>query len=207
MILNVISRINAFIPNPVKTIILFASNGLIIWLFLRALLYPEVYTEWIYKNAILIFIFEFLSIHSSCISTAFTPENKKNGITSIFLTILIYLYFAVFAGFMFGNWFLPLYFIISTCIKIYGATKFSLQKSIIPPITVIFFIVSAFSIIFAEPLIKTLFPLPARVLQSRPAGASGLFIETPQTTIVWGIVYFSIYFIANMVLLIRARIR
>ena len=45
MVVELMDKIEAIIPKPVKKLILFGSNVMIIWVFLRALLAPEVYEE------------------------------------------------------------------------------------------------------------------------------------------------------------------
>lgn len=180
---------------------LLAGNLLIIIFFGQALIYPELNTTWIYNTAILIFAIEFLSIHSSVMSLGVSTSERKKD---IFFLLSFYLFFTIGLSVIFKNWVLPLYFFISTFIK-FNEAKYSPSNKVFFIRSFAIFLFLMFFIVFTASFWKAVFPFPAEVLAARPPDWEGLFLDVPQATLVWGVLYFTIHFIINVSILFRKR--
>ena len=61
-------------------------------------------------------------------------------------------------------------------------------------------LLSTFIVVFGAKLIAGWFPLPAEVTSARPPGQSGLFIDTPQTLMAWGVLYFMFMTVCELII-------
>jgi hypothetical protein len=53
-------------------------------------------------------------------------------------------------------------------------------------------VISTFIVVFSASYLADWFHFSAEVKSARPSGQSGLFINTPQTLMAWGVIYFSL---------------
>lgn len=188
------------IVSHLKLYLSFISIILIIAFFVQTLINPDKNLSWVYNNAILIFAIEFLSLHSSGIGNFFRTEaNYKKPSLILFF---IYLIFAVVLAVLFDNFILPIFFILSTINKFFITGFLKIDKKYFG-INILLFILPLIIVLIASPYLQTIFPFPQSILDAKPIGATGLFIEVPQTSLVWGIIYFSSILIMNMYLLIK----
>lgn len=183
-----------------NTVGVFLSSIAMIGFFVQALLYPEFNINWIYSSAVIIFVIEFLSIHSSgmMMGEVLSKDKKKNATYLFFF----YLFFTIGLTVVFKNYILPFFFILSTYIKFFIGRHFAANK--------IYLIINIFTLVIpliivsvGAPFLKNLFPFPQEVLMAKPANATGVFVDVPQTVLVWGVLYFSIQFVINLFLEIK----
>lgn len=192
----------------VSLVIAVAGNLSVAALYFYAFRHPGLYAEFIFKTGMLIYIVEFLSIHSNMMVVSF----RKRGIGAAQKTVFnaaakssrfgggtlrkyrrgalfgIYLIFVATISLPFKNWFIPFQFIVSMISKFYGGKASAAPfKS---GLMIILFIVSTFAVVIFAPLIRFLFPLAQEVLNQKIPGSSGLFIDAPQTLLIWGMLYF-----------------
>lgn len=183
-----------------NTIFTFLSSIAIIGFFVQALLYPESNVNWIYSSAIIIFVVEFLSIHSSAMMMGdVLSKNKKKNATYLFL---FYLFFTVVMTVAFKNYILPFLFILSTYIKFFMVRHIQTSKTYLL-VAILTLIVSLIIVSVGASFLQNLFPFPQEVLMAKPADATGVFVEVPQTVLAWGVMYFSIQFLINLFLEIK----
>ena len=175
----------------------------LIFLYGRALLRPEEYASFIFRAGMAMYIIEFLSIHSSGMLLGAARDKQKKKLNP-FLLLGLYTIFVV--GFMvvLHCWFIGLYFIGSLCAKIFvfQSVKDNINISQIV-FNVINLLFSTFIVMGSASLLKRVFPIPESVLSQRAEGSSGLFVEIPQTLLVWGVLYFSFTIIFNTIMFFR----
>lgn len=193
-------------------VIAVAGNLSMAALYFYAFKSPGLYADFIFKTGMLIYLVEFLSIHSSGMAMGFRRKTtgagrveqkvishfsvKAGGGGSNILrenprATLFGMYLILVGGISLGlkNWFIPLQFAVSLVSKFYGGKASSDPFKL--GLMVILFIASTFAVVILAPLIGFLFPLPQEVLSHKLPGSSGLFIDTPQTLLAWGILYFA----------------
>lgn len=183
-----------------KTIFAFLSSIAIITFFVQALLFPEFNVNWIYSSAMIIFVVEFLSIHSSAMMMGeVLSENKKKNATYLFF---FYLFFTIVLTVVFKNYILPFFFILSTYIKFFMGRHFVANKTYLI-INVFALIIPLIIVLIGSSLLQNLFPFPQEVLMAKPENATGVFVDVPQTVLAWGVIYFSIQLLINLFLEIK----
>ena len=139
-----------------------ATNLFMVGLFCRALTHPAMFAEFIYKTGIIIFVIEFMSLHSSGMLLGSAATKRKSGQTP----------FPAKGRFVL----LPFYILM---VGVFAAA-------------IVMLLVSTFVVIFSAKFLADWFPLPAEVRAARPPDTSGLFVDTPQTLMAWGALYFSL---------------
>lgn len=189
-----------------------ATNVVLAGLFLRALLDPSDFTDFIYRTGIMIFMIEFMSLHSSGMLFG-TVRNKKdagNVFTSLKVKAgLITLYSVLIAGFAAAThqWLAAVYFIVSLIGKAAYSRSIDAQRRLEPVAAgIVTLLLSTFVVVFTAPLLAKWFPFSSEVTAARPAGQGGLFIDTPQTLMAWGIIYFSLMTLCE-ILIFRKSLR
>lgn len=159
------------------------SNLLLVIPFLKALINPEQNIDFIYDASIMLFIAEFLSIHSSVLlSGALNIPNKYKVIL-----FGAYAFFVIILLTFTKSRIIIFYLLISL------VTKFFISREI-PDInratkSTKCLIITVFAVLIFSPILRTLIPFTDEILNAKPINASGLFVETPQTILVWGIIY------------------
>lgn len=183
-----------------KPLAAFVSSVAIIAYFVQALLFPEANASWIYSSAIIIFVVEFLSIHSTAMMMGgVISKNKKKNATYLFF---FYLFFTIVLTVVFKNYILPFFFILSTFIKLFTVEYLEVKKVYLF-IAVFSFLIPLILVLISAPFLENLFPFPQEVLLAKPKEATGLFVDVPQTILAWGVIYFSAQFLINLFLLIK----
>lgn len=184
-------------------------------MFLFAFLSPSRYADFVLRTGMLIFLIEFLSVHSSGMAFGVRKREGKGGSRQFVLRVkgpgggilqrnpkftLIGLYstFVVTFALIFQNWFLPLYFFVSLLAKFFGAKGRTSNLRVGLPL--LLFLGTTFFTVFFGGFLAKLFPIPPYVLGERLPGSSGLFVDTPQTFLVWGILYFFLMSISEVFL-------
>lgn len=172
-----------------------AGNLFLAGIFFSALLFPESHAEFIFRTGLMIFVVEFMSIHSSGMFASNKIEITIGSRTYLsghwfwkFFMILIYSLFVGVFGFLTSNYFLPLMYVVSLASKVF------VKRAAVRPLPVF---VSVPLLLFSVAFVgitadwwTSLFPFPQEVLSQKRPGSSGLFIDQPQTLLVWGIVYY-----------------
>lgn len=175
----------------------------LIVLYAQALIAPEEHASFIFRAGMAIYIIEFLSIHSSGMLSADHKPNKKRW----FYRLPLLGFYAIFTiGFMIrlDCLFIGLYFLLSLCAKIFmsRSVKDDINQSQIV-FSIINLLACTFIVIPLASLLKKAFPVPASVISQHAKGTSGLFVDTPQTLLVWGILYFFSTVVFNIVMFLK----
>lgn len=197
-----------------------AGNLFLGIMFLNALINPSQNTAFIFKTGMLIFLIEFLSIHSSGMAAGLRSKGVHQGTfaykTSVFgstfarknpkiMLIAAYFIFVVAFALIFRNWFVPLFFFVSLVAKFYGnkATQDKLNIGIM----ILLFIGTVFVVLPFSALFQAFFPIPQEILGQKLPGSSGLFVDVPQTLLAWGILYFFLAIVVEVVLFWKRAIK
>jgi len=183
---------------PTRTlslILAIATNLFLAGLFYRALTHPVDFTDFIYKTGIMIFMIEFMSLHSSGMFFG-AAHDQKGGKSVMTLRLKITLmafygmFIVVFAAIT-GQWLTALYFVVSLGSKATYSRSIDVEKRLTPVAAgIAMLLLSTFLVVFTASLLADWFPFPAEVRAAKPSGQSGLFIDKPQTLMAWGVIYF-----------------
>lgn len=177
----------------------------LVFIYTQALLRPEEHAAFIFRAGMAIYIIEFLSIHSSGMLLDDHKVKRKKKINRFFLLG----FYAIFTiGFMFKleSGFIGLYFLISLCARLFlsQSIKDDISRSQIA-FSICNLIGCTFAVILLAPLLKKMFPIPHSVIAQKSEGTSGLFVNTPQTLLVWGMLYFTFIIGFNSVMFYKCR--
>lgn len=126
------------------------STVTLIWLFIRALLWPKQYSDFIFSTGFLIFIIEFFTIFTTAMisevkkvsQSALSAAEKKNQYFRFVLVLLVILGMIAMMGFMdVKNYYLVVIFVLSLLSKITGLIAgqdvVNLKKDLALPILVL----------------------------------------------------------------------
>ncbi|MBI2668721.1 hypothetical protein HYX14_02675 [Candidatus Woesearchaeota archaeon] len=194
-------------PETTSLIVSAVGNLFLVGLFTQALLFPEDNVKFIFNSGMLIFLVEFLSLHSS--GMIFSPEARTVQSRKLFLLwkiftvpikfilVGVYLLFMLVFGFAFQNWAVPVVFMISLGAKYFGKKTHTHHTS--AGISVLLLIGTVFIVTLLAPLWSVLFPFPESVLQQKMSGSSGIWVDIPQTMLVWGILYYGLLGIIEVI--------
>lgn len=173
-----------------------AANLSLAAVFGRALLSPEDQVDFIFRTGVLVFLIEFLSVHSGFLLIGLTGDAKSLAIKIPLL--------AVYAIFVFGfgavskNMYLPLIFFLGLIAKFFAQK--ATHNPILPILSVPLLILSVIVVVFALPeRLEALFPFPEAVMAQKPAGSSGDFVDRPQTLLAWGVLYYTVIAIMSVI--------
>ncbi|MBU0470331.1 MAG: hypothetical protein KKA62_06185 [Nanoarchaeota archaeon] len=195
-----IKRIGALMISVIASVSL-------IWIFISSLLFPEKNVNFIINTGMLIFIFEFLSVHSSVMIIGIQQSPKKMFWLKVGLFSFYFLFVTVVA-LVESNWFFLFLFLSSLATKIFlnKAVDRSIMSILTPFIYVALLLISV-SIVCSFPhFFEIIFPFPAEIMQTlTESGSTGLFIEVPQTLLSWGALYYSLSLIVNLIIFFVAR--
>ncbi len=131
----------------------------------------------------MLFIAEFLSIHSSGTLSGISGKDIKQKMP-------LFLFYMLFVVVLLATTQSPQIFyflIVSFFTKFFIHRNAPAKETFVKPILVL--LGTTFFVTFAGWLLKILIPLPDYVLMQKPSNVSGLFVEIPQTILVWGILY------------------
>lgn len=189
----------AFIP----FLISLAGPLTLVFLYAQALVFPEEHAGFIFRVGMATYVIEFLSIHSSGMLLGDFKDKKKKWSYRFFLL-------GVYAIFVFGSmaalhcWFIGLYFFASLCAKIFlsKSVKDNINQSQIA-FSCINLIGCTFAVIPLAPVLKKMFPVSQALISEHAEGTGGLFVDTPQTLLVWGILYFFFTIVFNVVMFFK----
>ncbi len=159
------------------------SNLLLTIPFIHALFKPRYNIDFIYDTSVMLFIAEFLSIHSSGMLGGVSNKNIKAKIALFFFYILFVVMLLATTKSPQLFYFLTVSFIT----KFFIHRNTSATEAFVKPFLVL--LGTTFFVIFASSIIKIIIPIPDYVLMQKPSNISGLFVEVPQTILVWGIIY------------------
>lgn len=73
-----------------------------------------------------------------------------------------------------------------------------------PRVKIAMLLLSVLLVVFGAQLIAGWFPFPPEVKAARPSGQSGLFIDTPQTLMAWGVIYFVLITVCELMIFRKA---
>jgi membrane protease YdiL (CAAX protease family) len=94
---------------------------------------------------------------------------------------------------MTGQWLAALYFFVSLASKAVYSRSIDAEKRLAPVAAgIAMLLLSTFLVVFGAQLLADWFPFPPEVKSARPSGQSGLFVDTPQTLMAWGMIYFTL---------------
>lgn len=197
---------NPFFSRALALVISVGGNLSLSWLFLRALLSPFEHAEFIKNTSILIFLVEFLSIHSGGMAMGLANQEKKpeerdprikfyagvkagslvsnmNPLQTKLLLFAVYSASVLGVGLAMGNWVLPFIFFIGLIAKFFGQKSSDGTSPERFAISVILLIFLTAITTFLSPLWGIFFPFPAGVA---PPGSG----DYPQGLILWGVFYY-----------------
>jgi len=181
-----------------------ATNLFLVGVFYSALINPVDYKDFIYKTGIMIFMIEFMTLHSSGMLFGSAQKAQKEGKRrfglkeKIGLFVFYNLFVVVFAA-QTGQWLAAVYFAVSLASKAIYSRSIDAEQRLAPVAAgIAMLLLSTFLVVFGAKLIAGWFPLPAEVRAARPSGQSGLFISTPQTLMMWGVLYFMLMTVCEM---------
>ena len=181
-----------------RPLIALISYGSIVFLYVQALANPLDHIDFIYGFGMFIFIAEFLSIHSSAMLTGLKNIRQAYSLTAF------YMIFAVAFSVALGTYYPALILILSITAKSILATTPQIRSApsssgithdstIVS--TAVIFLSTAFAVGLFGWVIAVFIPFPEAVYASKPANASGIFVDMPQTLLAWGILYYSLLII------------
>ncbi|MDA2934459.1 hypothetical protein MYX82_08955 [Acidobacteria bacterium AH-259-D05] len=197
------------IGSGVNLSISLSGNLLLAGVFLSALVYPSEDTSFVLNAGLLIFLIEFLSIHSSAMAWGVKKGKvQTSGIAQEFFKkhvketlIVLYSLFAITFAVAFKNVFYPLYFFVSLIGKFFGDKAApSEQKTWVE---VGLFIVSMYIVLPFSGILQEHFPIPYTLYNENPDVAVGLFSDTPHTVLAWGVIYFILLTIVEIMFFVR----
>lgn len=169
------------INSPKPLVVSLINYGVILYLFVGALLAPEQNINFIYNVGVFIFLTEFLSMHSSGMLSGHQRLSQK------VLLLGVYLIFVVAWSFATQTFYPAVIFALSLVAKAFDKTPDRASVA-----TSFFMILGTVVVtVLLSPLIVFAFEFPQSVLNQAPANSSGMFVEQPQTLLVWGILYYA----------------
>ena len=177
----------------VRLFVALLNYSLIIFLFLRALMSPLDHLDFIYGFGIFVFVAEFLSIHSSGMLSS------RQRLPATLFVISIYVILALAFSIGLGSFYPALILILSIVAKAVTAPRPTQtetpSKKLLSNLLVVQVVLLVGTVLFVCMfgwLLTILLPFPEAVYAARPANTSGIFVEQPQTLLVWGILYYSL---------------
>lgn len=186
-----------------------ASNVFLVGLFYRALTSPVTFTDFIYRTGIMIFMIEFMTLHSSGMLFGSAQQERRTGkrVMTTRVKVAMFAFYNLmvlaFASFT-GQWLAALYFAVSLGGKAVFSRSIDPQKRLAPVAAgVTMLLLSTFAVVLGAKLLADWFPFPAAVRSARPPGQSGLFVSTPQTLMAWGVLYFSLMSVCEVMIFRR----
>jgi len=193
------------LPPLISLLISCTSNLLLVFWFALALLNPTEHAYFIFNTGLILFSIEFLSIHSGGMLAGTPKEHslKKSWFhipIKLFLVSLYSIFVLAFA-FAFKNYWVPLFFIFSLVGKVFGNKAKESPTNV--ALSIVLFIGSVFLIVMTASLWESLFPFPAEVFAFKPENTTGMFVEQPQTLLVWGVLYYILTAITEIALFVR----
>ena len=181
----------------------------LIFLYAQALLQPEKHGEFIYKAGMALFMVEFITIHST--GTLLIDHGKQGIQKKSTKFFILGFYCLCILGFSFGlkTYFIGIYFIVSLCSKVFmgkiaKGEQAKQVKKLLGITAINFLLATALTIPMASFLEKT-FPIANSIRALKSDNSSGLFVDTPQTLMAWGIFYFSFTVILNLIVFYKER--
>lgn len=167
---------------------------------------PVYFKDFIYKTGIMIFMIEFMSLHSSGMFFGAAQKEGKTGkkVMTLKVKIVMFAFYNVivitFASAT-GQWLAALYFVISLASKAIYSRSIDAEQRLAPVAAgIAMLLLSTCLVIFGAQFLANWFPFPPEVTSARPSGQSGLFIDTPQTLMAWGMIYFSLMTLCELMI-------
>ncbi len=191
--------VDRFVPMWVRPIIGLMGNLFLVWIFLRMFIEPMKYEDWIFERAFFVFLFEFLSVHATVMTTGKPKNGKKPGIVAKLFLLVIYSIFAVTLGIQTNEWLLPVMFFVSTLAKIAAISALPKKRNNSGWALFMVFMIVIFSLAFLSDQLVTWFPLPAELMEGRKY----VQFDPPQLFMAWGVVYYSVLFLLGLFFGIR----
>lgn len=175
------------------------GNLFMAWLFLRALVWPENHAQFIFRSGLMLYIAEFLTIHSAGMTEG--PQDGKNskGPGRIF-PLGIYGLFIFLCAYGLKSWFIAIHFWVSLLSKLFFKRSAGRDMGhTLQAFGTMNLIASTFLVILLAPLLNSVFPMPPEVMAQRMPNSSGLFVDVPQTLLAWGVLYFTFTALFNII--------
>ncbi len=203
-----------------------ANASLAAW-FASALRDPASHVDLVYRVGVMVFVIEFLSLHSSgmlfgAASRAARPATRSHeaagdavgawaaspartggrvagrlhgalSVSARTRAALVAFYLVMVVGFAAatGQWIAAAYFAVSVVAKALSAGSVDAGTRLRPVAAgIALLLLSTFTVIVTAGWLARTFPLPDAVLAARPSDQGGLFVDTPQTLLAWGVIYF-----------------
>ena len=182
------------------------GNLFLAWLFLRALVWPENHAVFIFRSGLMIYVAEFLTIHSAGMTQG--PQDGKNSKgLGRFSLLGVYGLFIFLCAYGLKSWFIAIHFWVSLLSKVFFKRSAGRDMGhVLPAFATINLLASTFLVILLAPLLKSIFPMPLEVMAQRMPNSSGLFVDIPQTLLAWGVLYFTFTALFNIIVVLNKRI-
>lgn len=181
-----------------------AANLSLAAVFGRALLSPEAHVDFIFRTGMLVFLIEFLSVHSGFLFIGLTGEGGAKSLGIKISLLAVYAIFAFGFGILSKNIYVPVIFLLGLTAKFFAQK--ATHDPILPILSIPLLILSVIVVVFALPeRLETLFPFPEAVMAQKPAGSGGEFVDRPQTLLAWGALYYPVVAIISVIVFLFSR--
>lgn len=172
-------------------IISLVSYTISISIFIYIMFNLESNADFVYNSAIILFIIEFFSLHSSFLLNSSSKITTKVGLS------LIYIFMVAIFSVSSGTIYPALFFIFSIVGKVFQQKAKSENKI---AYSLLIFMFATFFVVIFEGAINTLLPAPKELIDMKPEGDGGVFIESPTTVIAWGILYYGLLVSSELII-------
>ena len=183
-----------------------ATNLFLAGLFYSALVNPVDFKDFIYKTGLMIFMIEFMSLHSSGMFFGAAHQSGKtdNKVMTLKLKIVLFAFYSLFV-IVFASatrqWLAALYFLMSLTSKAAYSRSIDAEKRLAPVAAgIAMLLLSTLLVVIGAEFLVDWFPFPPDVKAAKPPGQSGLFIDTPQTLMAWGLIYFALMSLCELMI-------
>lgn len=173
-------------------------NLLVIIPFVNALINPSTQIDFIYKGAMAVFIFEMLTLVLTFFVFAFV-KNAPAWVAVLMVLVFIAVGFGWVLAINVSNTVLYI-FIASLVRQLYLGKKSKDALNRIGALKLLIFLLITISVILLSSLIALLVPFSEELISLNPNPASGgVFVDNPQVLLVWGIIYFLLSTLVDIV--------
>lgn len=155
--------------------------------FFIALVDPVAHEYFISQLGIMVYLFEFLSIHSTMMLMGFATDDRPRWRSIPVALVGGYGIFALAIGVGFHTWVAPIFFMVSVISKLAGKplNEEAQRRAALP---IAWLLLWTFVTVPMADFWQSVFPFPEN-LHLKTTG-TGVFVDQPQALLVWGMGYF-----------------
>lgn len=173
--------------------------------FLQALLFPKDHIDFIYSMGFVIFLLEFLNIHSTGMIMGASEQKKTlHNLRHKGFLLILYLIFYLVAFSVAKNYYVVISAVISFLSKLFFKQALPKDTSNIA-VSGGLLVILTVALAMISDLIKIIIPFPEEVYLNKPGNTSGVFVDVPQTLLLWGVLYYFLLGLYEIVLFKKTR--